>query len=195
MRSPARYPAALVLPAMLDLDANPGLRRLFFIARARVTAGFLVAAAAFWLARPTWGSLSAGALVAAAGALLRAWAAGHLRKGVEVTRSGPYRRLRHPLYCGSFLIGLGFAIAAADPLAAGVVIAYLAVTLLAAARLEEATLRDAFGAAFDDAAGAARHTLRRFSLQRMEANGELRALAGFAAALGLLGIKAWLISS
>ena len=178
---------------MLDLDANPGLRRLFLIARARVTAGFFVAAAAFWLARPTWGSLAAGALVAAAGALLRIWAAGHLRKGEEVTRSGPYRRLRHPLYYGSFLIGLGFAIAAADALAAGVVIVYLVVTLLAASRLEEATLREAFGAEFDDAGGTARQAARRFSVRRMAANGEPRALAGFAAALGLLALKAWLL--
>lgn len=181
---------------MLDLDANPGLRRLFVIARARVTAGFLVAAAAVWLARPTWGSLAAAAPVAAAGALLRVWAAGHLRKGVEVTRSGPYRLMRHPLYYGSVLIGLGFAIAAAELLAAGVVLAYLAVTLLAAARLEEATLREAFGAEYEDAAGgAARQAARRFSAARMAANGELRALAGFVAVLGLLGLKAWLLSS
>ena len=180
---------------MLDLDANPTLRRLFLIARARVAAGFFVAAAAFWLARPTWGSLAAGAAVAAAGALLRVWASGHLRKGAEVTRSGPYRGLRHPLYCGSALIGLGFAVAAAEPLAGGVVIAYLAVTLLAAARLEEATLREAFAADFDDAAGgAARQAARRFSARRMAANGEPRALAGFAAALGLLALKAWLLS-
>lgn len=180
---------------MLDLEANPGLRRLFYIARARVTAGFLVAAAAFWLARPTWTSLAAGGVVAAAGALLRIWAAGHLRKGEEVTRSGPYRRLRHPLYWGSLVIGLGFVIAAADALAAALVSTYLAVTLLAAARLEEATLRAAFGAEFEDAAeGAGRQAARRFSARRMAANGEPRALAGFAAALGLLGLKAWLLS-
>ena len=180
---------------MLDLAANPGLRRLFLIARARVAAGFVVGAAAFWLARPTWSSLAAGAPLAAAGALLRVWAAGHLRKGVEVTRSGPYRRMRHPLYWGSFLMGLGFAAAAAEPLAAGLVIAYLAVTLLAASRLEEATLREAFGTEFDEyLRGAGRQAERRFSARRMAANGELRALAGFAAALGLLGLKAWLLS-
>ena len=180
---------------MLDLAANPGLRRLFLVARARVAAGFVVAAAAFWLARPTWISLAAGVPLAAAGALLRAWAAGHLRKGVEVTRSGPYRRMRHPLYWGSFLMGAGFSAAAADPLAAGLVIAYLAVTLPAAARLEEATLREAFGKDFEEyVRGAGRRSTRRFSARRMAANGELRALAGFAAALGLLGLKAWLLS-
>ena len=180
---------------MLDLAANPGLRRLFLIARARVAAGFVVAAAAFWLARPTWSSLAAGAPLAGAGALLRVWAAGHLRKGVEVTRSGPYRRMRHPLYWGSLLMGLGFAAAAAEPLAAGLVVAYLAVTLLAAARLEEATLRDAFGGEFDEyVRGAGRRSGRRFSARQMAANGELRALAGFAAALALLGLKAWFLS-
>lgn len=180
---------------MLDLAANPGLRRLFLIARARVAAGFVVGAAAFWLARPTWISLAAGAPLAAAGALLRVWAAGHLRKGVEVTRSGPYRRMRHPLYWGSFLMGVGFAAAAAEPLAAGLVIAYLVVTLLAAARLEEATLREAFGGEFDEyVRGAGPQSERRFSARQMVANGELRALAGFVAALGVLGVKAWLLS-
>ena len=180
---------------MLDLAANPGLRRLFLVARARVAAGFVVAAAAFWLARPTWSALAAGAPLAAAGALLRVWAAGHLRKGAEVTRSGPYRHLRHPLYWGSLLMGVGFAVAAAEPVAAGLVVAYLAVTLLAAARLEEATLREAFGEEFDEyLRGAGPQSARQFSARRMAANGELRALAGFAAALGLLGLKAWLRS-
>ena len=120
---------------MLDLDTNRGLRLLFWVARARVTVGFLVAVAALWLARPTWASLGWGASVAAVGEYLRIWAAGHLRKGQEVTRSGPYRRLRHPLYVGSFVIGVGFAAAAAHPLASSVVIGYLIVTLVAAIRL------------------------------------------------------------
>ena len=181
---------------MFDPRASPGLRRLFLIARARVAAGFVVAGAAFWLAQPTPRSLAAGGLVAAAGAALRVWASGHLRKGREVTRSGPYRRLRHPLYCGSAVIGCGFAIAAADLPAAGLVLGYLTVTLWAAARLEEATLRATFGREFERyVRGAARPSDRRFRFDRMVANGERQALAGFAAALGVLGLKAWLLSS
>ena len=181
---------------MLDVRGDPRLRRLFLVARARVTAGFVVAAAAFWLARPTGRSLAAGALLAAAGALLRVWAAGHLRKGIEITRSGPYRRMRHPLYHGSALIGAGFAVAAADPVAAALVAVYLAVTLVAAMRLEEATLGEAFGAEYERyRQGGGEPSPRRFSLQRMAANGEPRALAGFAAALGLLALKAWLLAS
>ncbi|MCA1586159.1 MAG: isoprenylcysteine carboxylmethyltransferase family protein, partial [Acidobacteria bacterium] len=68
------------------------------LARWRVTAGFLCGALALWLARPTWLSLALGALVALAGEGLRVWAAGHLEKSREVTASGPYRLVRHPLY-------------------------------------------------------------------------------------------------
>ena len=174
-------------------DAAARHRRLFLIARARVSAGFLVGAGALWLARPTWGSLGAGALVAAAGEALRVWAAGHLRKGQEVTRSGPYHYLRHPLYCGSGVIGVGFAVAAQNLPAAGLVLGYLGISLAAAVRLEEATLREAFGPEFERyAAGTAAASDRRFSRARLVANGEHRALAGFAAALGMLALKAWL---
>ena len=41
---------------------------------------------------------------------MRVWAAGHLLKAREVTRSGPYRFVAHPLYLGSSLIGVGLAI-------------------------------------------------------------------------------------
>ncbi len=168
-------------------------RRLFLVARARVSAGFFVGAGALWLAQPSWPSLGAGALVAAAGEALRVWAAGHLRKGEEITSSGPYRYLRHPLYCGSAVIGVGFAVAAADLPAAGLVLGYLGISLASAVRLEEATLREAFGAEFERyVAGSAAASARRFSLARMVANGEHQALAGFAAILGVLALKAWL---
>ena len=178
---------------MLDLDANPRLRRLFWIAHYRVTLGFVVAAAAFWLATPSWRSLGLGALIAVGGEALRVWAAGHLRKGQEVTRSGPYLFVRHPLYCGSFAIGIGFVVAAADPIVAVMVVAYLTVTLLAASRLEEATLRAAFGEEFEQyARGSRAPSERRFSPSQVIANGEHRTLLGFAAALAILGIKAWM---
>ena len=177
---------------MLDLDASPRLRRLFWIAHYRVTAGFVVAAAAFWLAAPSWRSLTFGVPIAAGGELLRVWASGHLRKGQEVTQSGPYRVVRHPLYVGSFVIGLGFGVAAAHWLVTALVLGYLAVTLLAAIQLEEATLRAAFGEHYEEyARGAQPSPTRRFQLSQMVENGEHRALLGFAAALVVLGVKAW----
>ena len=178
---------------MLDLDARPDLRRLFLIARWRVSLGFVVAALVFWLARPTWASLTAGGLVAAVGEAVRVWASGHLVKSAEVTRSGPYRLTRHPLYGGSLVIGIGFVVAAADVVVAVVVLVYLAVMLFVAIRLEEATLRDAFGDEYDRyAAGRLAASDRRFSLARALGNGEHEALLGFVAALAILAFKTYL---
>ena len=166
---------------------------VFWVARSRVAAGFGVAAAAFWFARPSWWSLGLGAAIGLAGACLRGWAAGHLEKGVEVTTSGPYRWMRHPLYVGSTLLGLGFAAAARHPGAALLIVLYLAVSLSQAARFEEARLRAELGDAYDRyARGAAAAGDRRWSLARAVRNREGQALAGAVAALALLGLKALL---
>ena len=44
------------------------------------------------------------------GAALRGWGAGHLVKNAELTTSGPYAHLRHPLYLGTIMAATGFAI-------------------------------------------------------------------------------------
>ncbi len=168
-------------------------RWVFRVARSRVAAGFGVAAAAFWLARPSLWSLGLGAAIGLAGTCLRGWAAGHLEKGVEVTTSGPYRWMRHPLYVGSALLGLGFAAAARHPVTALLIVLYLAVSLSQAARFEEARLRAELGDAYDRyARGAAAVGGRRWSLARAVRNREGQALAGTLAALALLGLKALL---
>ena len=73
---------------------------------------FLFAIAYVWLAQPTVLSLAGGIPLVALGLALRAAAAGHVRKDRELTTSGPYAYTRNPLYFGSLIIGLGFAIAA-----------------------------------------------------------------------------------
>lgn len=45
------------------------------------------------------------------GVILRGWGAGHLVKNDELTMTGPYAHLRHPLYVGTILIATGFALA------------------------------------------------------------------------------------
>jgi protein-S-isoprenylcysteine O-methyltransferase Ste14 len=42
------------------------------------------------------------------GLALRTWAAGTLHKCTELTTSGPYGLVRHPLYIGSFMMMVGF---------------------------------------------------------------------------------------
>jgi protein-S-isoprenylcysteine O-methyltransferase Ste14 len=80
--------------------------------RIRVPLGFLFAVFYFWLARPTWRSMALGAIVVAPGLLIRALASGHVRKNESLATSGPYAFTRNPLYLGSLLMGLGFAVAA-----------------------------------------------------------------------------------
>jgi protein-S-isoprenylcysteine O-methyltransferase Ste14 len=161
-----------------------------FLARYRVFLGFVFAAVTLWLATPTRNSLVIGAAIMIAGECLRIWAAGHLEKSTEVTRSGPYRFTRHPLYLGSSLIGVGFAIASRNLLVAAIVIGYLLLTLTAAMRSEEAHLREKFGDAYDAYAEKRDSPMdRSFSWRRAINNREHHALAGLAAALLLLAAK------
>jgi protein-S-isoprenylcysteine O-methyltransferase Ste14 len=162
-----------------------------FLARRRVAIGFVASVAAIWLAQPTRRSLAIGAGTALAGEALRIWAAGHLEKGREVTVSGPYRLTRHPLYMGSALMGAGLALASASLVVSVLVAAYLALTLTAAIRAEEAHLTEKFGRAYPEYRdGRASLVTRRFSARRALANREYRAVMGLAFALALLWWKA-----
>lgn len=77
----------------------------------RVPLGFLFAACFLLLAEPSAIPMTIGGAIAIIGLLIRAWAAGHIRKNVALAVSGPYAYTRNPLYLGSFLLGLGFTIA------------------------------------------------------------------------------------
>jgi protein-S-isoprenylcysteine O-methyltransferase Ste14 len=83
------------------------------VQRWRVPLGFLVAALFILLARPRAATLAIGGAVAVCGLLVRAWASGHIRKNDALATSGPYAYTRNPLYLGTFILGLGFTIAAA----------------------------------------------------------------------------------
>jgi protein-S-isoprenylcysteine O-methyltransferase Ste14 len=164
---------------------------LRWLARRRVTIGFLSAIVALWLAEPSPRSVAAGLVVALAGEAVRVWAAGHLEKGREVTTTGPYRVTRHPLYLGSAIIGAGVAIASANAIVAALVIGYLFVTLTAAIRTEESHLTQKFGAAYPEYRdGRAAGGGRRFSFERVMRNREYRAVAGLTIAFALLWWKA-----
>ena len=164
---------------------------LKFFARRRVALGFIAGLAAIWLSRPTSRTLLIGGAIALVGEAMRVWAAGHLEKGREVTMSGPYRLTRHPLYLGSTIIGIGLAIASASVIVAVLAAAYLALTLTAAIRTEEAHLTEKFGEAYPQyREGRAAGVSRRFSLERALRNREYRAVLGLLAVLALLSWKA-----
>jgi len=168
------------------------------LARFRVALGFVFGVLVLVLAEPTARSLAAGMSIAACGEAIRVWAAGHLRKSREVTVSGPYRWVAHPLYVGSSVMGIGLAVASASVLVAVLIAVYLVATLTAAIKSEEAFLRRTFGDQYDlyRSGVAARRrergaaAARRFSIAQALANREYRAVAGLVAATLLLIWKA-----
>ncbi len=80
--------------------------------RIRVPLGFGFAVLYLWLAHPTWSFIGLGAIAIVPGLLIRGLASGHVRKNEALATTGPYAYTRNPLYLGSLLIGVGFAIAA-----------------------------------------------------------------------------------
>ena len=185
---------------MRDRGGPAGVRYLVMatLARFRVALGFVFGVLVLVLAQPTARSLTVGMTIAACGEAMRIWAAGHLRKSREVTVSGPYRWVAHPLYVGSSVMGLGLAIAAASAPVAVLIAIYLGATLTAAIKSEEAFLRRTFGEQYDlyrrgvDAKRRERSaaSTRRFSLEQAMANREYRAVAGLIAGVLLLIWKA-----
>ena len=165
-------------------------------ARRRVPLGFACGAVVLWLSRPTSATLIAGFTIASLGEALRFWAAGHLHKAREVTSSGPYRLVAHPLYLGSSMMGVGLAVASRSAAVAALIVLYLGATLAAAIRSEETLLRRRFGDRYDryrrPSAGSApdARAERGFSLPQAIANREHRAAIGLAVALLLLLWKA-----
>ena len=165
------------------------MRRRFLVRR-RVPIGCVCAAVAYGLATPTLASIGMGLLIAVPGEALRVWAAGHLDKGREITRSGPYRFVRHPLYLGSAILGAGFIVAARNWWVAILVGGYLATALVSAMRAEESALDERFaGANTADRDGRADPVERPFSRARVTANRETRAIAGLIAGFLLLFVR------
>jgi protein-S-isoprenylcysteine O-methyltransferase Ste14 len=170
---------------------------LHALARLRVTLGFVFGAIVLALAKPTPKSLAIGLSIAAVGEAIRVWAAGHLIKSREVTSSGPYRWVAHPLYVGSSVMGVGLAVACGSVTVAVLIVVYLITTLTAAIKNEEAFLRRTFGEQYDlyregvdERRRAGTKQTRSFSVRQAMANREYRAVAGFLIAVLLLILKA-----
>ena len=175
---------------LTDVSAKTRSAAAEGLARRRVALGFLCGAVTLVLARPTMRSIAIGMSIAAVGEALRIWASGHLNKSREVTVSGPYRWVAHPLYAGSSIMGAGLAVACASVVVALVIAAYLVLTLTAAVRSEEAFLRRTFGDGYDRYRRGDAEARRRFNLAQAVANREYRAVIGLAVAALLLVWKA-----
>lgn len=112
--------------------------------RIRVPLGFVFAVLYFWLARPTWRFIALGTILIVPGLLIRALASGHVRKNEALATSGPYAYTRNPLYLGSLLIGVGFAVAARNWWVGVALVVMFFAIYVPVIRDEEAFLRQKF---------------------------------------------------
>ena len=112
--------------------------------RFRVPLGFAFAAFFLWLAKPTVKSMLIGSALVIPGLAIRAFASGHVQKNEQLATGGPYAYTRNPLYLGSLILAVGFALAARSGwIAAGIIVIFFAV-YLPVIRAEEAFLNDRF---------------------------------------------------
>lgn len=101
-----------------------------------------------------------GLLVYSIGVWLRYWGILHLkeqftrnvsvREGDRLVSSGPYRKLRHPLYTGLFFIIFGFCIGLGNLFAAFFCGILVTIALLHRIRLEESMLVEQHGTKYKD---------------------------------------------
>jgi protein-S-isoprenylcysteine O-methyltransferase Ste14 len=178
-----------------------------FFSRWRVRLSYPVAAVVLWFARPSPGSILAGAIVGAIGLWLRARAAGHLRKQEILTTAGPYAYTRNPLYLGSFILTIGAAIAANSWPSALILLSYFALFYSFVMLREERELCQHHGDAFRGYASAVPLFLPRltpakfstenaaaFSFAQYKKNREYRATIGFLLLL-LVFVVIWRLRS
>ena len=90
-----------------------------------------------------------GVLLLLAAVALRVWARGHFTRDGRLYTSGPYARIRHPLYVGSFLAASGVALILGYWVAWASVAAYFALFFGSAVLREERRLRERFGAEWE----------------------------------------------
>jgi protein-S-isoprenylcysteine O-methyltransferase Ste14 len=167
------------------------------VAKLRVPFGFLMVAAFLWFSEPDAASLAAGLPLSALGLALRAWAAGHLEKNLALTESGPYARVRNPLYIGTLTVAAGLALAARRWELAVLFAAVFLLVYLPVVELEEQHLRKLFPE-FEAYArrvprllprlgsGRSMRSMRSFRWAIYRRNREYEALAGFLAGAAVL---------
>ncbi len=112
--------------------------------RIRVPLGFALVVLYFWLARPSWRSVAWGLIGIFPGLLIRALASGHVRKNEALATSGPYAHTRNPLYLGSLVTAVGFAVAARSWWVGGALAVIFLAVYVPVIRYEETFLREKF---------------------------------------------------
>jgi protein-S-isoprenylcysteine O-methyltransferase Ste14 len=169
--------------------------------RWRVPLGFTLGIAFLIFCRPTVRLLIAGGAVAALGVAMRAYAAGHLVKNQKVAMSGPYAWTRNPLYLGSSLMGVGFAVAGGNWMLAVACLLLFVGIYWPVIKREEDYLRREFGEVYIKYAESVplffprlgRHLGdEKFQWKQYRKNHEYEALSGYLVLMIFLAFRIWL---
>jgi protein-S-isoprenylcysteine O-methyltransferase Ste14 len=176
-----------------------GSRYAGWAAQWRVPLGFALGVAYLVFAQPTPGVWIAGGSIALAGLLLRGWSTGHLAKNQALAESGPYAYTRSPLYLGSLLMGLGFALAGGSAWLGAVFLAFFLAVYWPVMRREEEHLRGTFGDAYERYAKTVplffprlrgeSNNLQSFRWELYRKNREYEAALGYLAGMIFLALK------
>jgi protein-S-isoprenylcysteine O-methyltransferase Ste14 len=173
-----------------------------FVAKLRVSFGFVLVIAFGWMSQPSPQSMALGFPFSMLGLVLRGWATGHLEKNLQLAESGPYAYVRNPLYLGTLLVAAGLVIAARRWILAALFAAVFLLVYLPVIELEEQHLRKLFPAfaSYSQRVPALWPTLhplrigRRFRWDLYVHNREYQALLGFIAGMAFLAAKMALAS-
>jgi len=141
-----------------------------FFVRWRVRLGYPLAIAVLAFSRPAPRSILLGALVGTLGLLVRAYAAGYLRKQEVLTVTGPYAYTRNPLYLGSAILALGAGIATRSWISALILIVYFAVFYSIVMQREAKELQLRHGASFGEYARAVPLFIPRVTRAKLSGN-------------------------
>jgi protein-S-isoprenylcysteine O-methyltransferase Ste14 len=170
-----------------------------WVARWRVPLGFALGAVYLIFCQPTPILLVSGGAVALTGLGLRAFAAGYLEKRTTLAMGGPFRYTRNPLYFGSFIMGLGFALTGGSLLLGLSFLGFFAIVYWPVMRREERQLRLHFGETYDRYAERVPAFFpawradgtpdSQFRWSRYRNNYEYRAALGYVAAVLILALK------
>ena len=130
--------------------------------KARFLFAYPLVAWLFVAAYTTEGQLLVGSVLAALGLLVRFWANGYVghrkvnstqqwrgdAKIGQLITAGPYRYVRHPLYLGAFLIGVGMCLIVGNLWVAAVALVFFLVVYRRKMAQEETLLRDELGTTY-----------------------------------------------
>ena len=149
-------------------------------------------------------AFAVGSAISLIGLLIRAWAAGHIRKAEVLAVTGPYAHTRNPLYLGSFFMALGFSIAAGIWWLIALMCIFFIGIYFPVMRIESDDMRRIFRTEYDEYAEnvpmliprftAWRRTNVKFDFRLYLRYREYRAAIGVALGMAVLALKAIIVA-